>query len=149
MSEPTFNAPDLVARLAYLEAGDGRDAVALNNANTLALEKVADGLVSLLGGVGVEALARRALRIAQREYPALAGVHVETIKGLTRLIGLNDVLHDSTPDEAIRAGSAPLAHMIDLLIGLLGEDLGLLPVRKMWPDVPTHLHAPISTETDQ
>ena len=97
-----------------------------------ACRKLRDELVNLLGSGGVSALLRRALHLAQREQPLLAGVVVsgEPAECFT---GLAESLATSTDEEAATTAAAVLTHMLDLLVMLLGEELGMKPVRKLWP----------------
>jgi hypothetical protein len=47
--------------------------------------------------------------------------------------GLAESLAVSTEEEATAAATTVLAHVLDLLVVLLGEDLGMKPIRKLWP----------------
>ena len=85
-------------------------------------------LAKLLGPAGFDALLRRSLVLARRAHPALAGVSVSS-GGI--LVGL-----DNTPREgaALQEGAiAIVAQFIELLVVLIGEDLGMLLVRDIWP----------------
>jgi hypothetical protein len=50
--------------------------------------------------------------------------------------GLRESLQDRGPDKALRASEAILATLLELLVGLLGEELGLRPVYTIWPGLP-------------
>jgi hypothetical protein len=49
------------------------------------------------------------------------------------LTGLAESLTASTDEEAAAAAATILTHMLDLLVMLLGEELGMKPIRKLWP----------------
>jgi hypothetical protein len=57
--------------------------------------------------------------------------------------GLAESLAASTEEEATAAAATVLTHMLDLLVMLLGEDLGMKPIRKLWP------RATSTRETDE
>jgi hypothetical protein len=48
------------------------------------------------------------------------------------LVGLRGAFEAGDPAEAEAAGAALLGHLVRLLVELVGEDLGLRPVRKAW-----------------
>lgn len=85
-----------------------------------AFEKLRDELETLVGPGGSSALNRRARSLARREFPFLDGDNGKTGQGF---------------DQAEAANAAVLAQLMSLLVNLLGEDLGLRPVRRIWPDV--------------
>jgi hypothetical protein len=51
-----------------------------------------------------------------------------------RLRGLDDSLRGLEAAEAGASVAAVVAHLIGLLVSFLGEDLGVYPVRKIWPE---------------
>ena len=53
-------------------------------------------------------------------------------------------LATGSDEEAAAAATSVLAHLLGLLVALLGEEVGLQPVRKLWP----HLALTIS-DTNQ
>ena len=75
---------------------------------------------------------RRALRLAQREQPALARVAVSEKPGEC-FTCLAESLVGSTDEEATVAAATVLTHMLELLVMLLGEELGMKPFSKLWP----------------
>jgi hypothetical protein len=89
-------------------------------------------MVDLLGSGGVSALLRRALHLAQREQPLLTGVAVSAEPDAC-YSGLAESLAARTDAEATAAAATVFAHVLDLLVVLLGEDLGMKPVHKLWP----------------
>ncbi len=74
----------------------------------------------------------RALHLAQREQPWLAEVAVSGEPGAC-FTGLAESLAGRADEEATAAAATVLAHILDLLVTLLGEELGMKPVRKLWP----------------
>jgi hypothetical protein len=51
--------------------------------------------------------------------------------------------------EAKASVVAVLAHLIQLLTSLLGEELGLHPIRRIWPEVVSGNMTPQTQETRQ
>ena len=94
--------------------------------------RLKDHLVDVLGTGGVAAMLGRALHLARREQPLLETVSVSREPGAC-FRGLAESLAGSTDEEAAAAATTIFAHMLDLLVVLLGEDLGTKPVRKLWP----------------
>jgi hypothetical protein len=91
-----------------------------------------DELRDLIGAGGVAALAGRALHLAQRETAPLKAVQAQSDGSLT---GLAEALRSAEAPEAEAAGAALIDHFLGLLVALMGEDLGLRPVRRRWPGV--------------
>lgn len=98
-----------------------------------ACEKLRGELESLVGSGGAEALVHRAVALAKREFPLVEG-------------GAGNAVPDLEQAEAENA--TVLAHLLGLLANLLGEELGLLPVRKLWPDMASDNAAPSSMEAE-
>ena len=98
--------------------------------------------MDLLGSGGISALLRRALHLAQREQPLLAGAAVSG-EPAACFTGLAESLAASTDEEATTAAATVLTHVLDLLVMLLGEELGMNPIRKLWP------RATSAKETDE
>ena len=142
MARPATKLADLARRLVEQEARGSPDPAAPAAAVETACRRLRDHLVDLLGSGGVSALLRRALHLAQREQPLLAGVTVGG-ESAACFIGLAESLASSTEEEATAAAVTVLTHMLDLLVTLLGEDLGMKPIRKLWP------HATSAREIDQ
>lgn len=72
--------------------------------------------------------------MAQREQPLLGGVVLLTDSGAC-FSGLQEALSAESSEQAMAAAATVLAYTLDLLIMLLGEELGMKPIRTLWPDV--------------
>lgn len=132
MAHPSPKLVELARRIVEQEAGGSPDPAASVDAVETACRRLQDHLVDLLGAGGVSALLRRALHLAQREEPLLAGVAVSGEPGGC-FAGLAESLAASTDEEATAAAAIVITHMLDLLVILLGEELGMKPMRKLWP----------------
>lgn len=123
---------ELARRILEEEAGASPDQAASAAAINAVCERLKNQLVDLLGSGGVSALLRRALHLAQREQPALAGVAVDREEAAC-FTGLTESLSSRTAEESAAAAASVLTHMLELLVMLLGAELGMKPVRKLWP----------------
>jgi hypothetical protein len=132
MAPPSLDVSELARRLILYEArgSSASDSVPVDRA----CARLRDQLKSLLGEEGVSALLRRALALAKRESPLLSGVCVAT-EPPSCFVGLSHALEASSEDEATAAGQAILASLLGLLDLLLGEELSMQPVHKLWPEV--------------
>jgi hypothetical protein len=142
MANPSPKLVELAHRIVEQEAGGSQDPAVSAAAVEAACRRLRDQLVDLLGSGGVSALLRRALHLAQREQPLLAGVAVSGEPSAC-FIGLAESLAASTDGEATAAAATVLTHMLDLLVILLGEELGMKPIVKLWPQETS------ATEIDQ
>lgn len=131
MAHPSPKLVELARRIVEREAG-GSDPSASAAAVEAACRRLKDHLVDVLGSGGVSAVLRRALHLAQREQPFLAEVAVRGDPAAC-FTGLAESLAARTDEEATAAAATVLAHMLDLLVVLLGEELGMKPVQKLWP----------------
>ena len=136
MAHPSPKLVELARRIVDQEAGGSPDPAASAAAVEAACRRLRDQLIDLLGSGGVSALIRRALHLAQREQPLLEGVAVSA-ESDECFISLTESLAASTDEEATAAAATVLTHMLDLLVTLLGEELGMKPIRKLWPQATT------------
>jgi hypothetical protein len=134
MARPLPEAVELALRLI----GDGADGSSAPAAFAASADTVCrslgDYLKDLVGPRGVAALLGRALSLAKREHPLLASVTLGP-EPSARFSGLAEALASGSAEDAAAASSSILAHLLSLLILLLGIELGLQPVRKLWPQV--------------
>jgi hypothetical protein len=132
MAHPSPELVELALRIVEQEAGGSSDPATSAAAVETACGRLRDHLADLLGFGGVSALLKRALHLAQREQPRLAGVAVSG-EPAACYVGLAESLAASTEEEATEAAATVLTHMLDLLLLLLGEELGMKPIHKLWP----------------
>jgi hypothetical protein len=142
MAQPSSNLVELARRIIEQEAGGSNDPTPSAAAVDAACRRLRDHLVDLLGSGGVSALLGRALHLARREQPVLAPVAISEQPD-SCFSGLAESLAGSTEEEAAAASASVLTHMLGLLVTLLGEDLGMKPIRKLWP------RATSARETDE
>ena len=132
MAHPSPKLVELARRIVEREAGGSTDPAAAAAAVETACQRLRADLVDLLGSGGVSALLRRALHLAQREQALLAQVAVSG-EPAACFTGLSAALARSGEEEATAAAAVVLTHILDLLVMLLGEELGMKPIRKLWP----------------
>jgi hypothetical protein len=132
MASPSPEFIELARRIRDQEADGSADPAASSAAVESACRRLRDHLVDFLGSGGVSALLGRALHLAKREHPQLAGVTVSGEPDAC-FIGLAESLAASSEEEATAAATSVLMHMVGLLVMLLGEDLGMKPIHKLWP----------------
>ncbi|HET7228612.1 MAG TPA: hypothetical protein VFJ16_01285 [Longimicrobium sp.] len=137
---------ELVRRLVREEAGGSADPESLAAAVEGACRKLSGELETLVGRGGVAALVGRAVNLSRREFPFLGAVRLE-LDGAVALQGLRESLQGRDPAEAEGASVALLANLLGVLVNLLGEDLGLRPVRNVWPSASLGAAPPTSRET--
>lgn len=131
MAQPSPKLVELARRIVEREAG-GSDPSASAAAVETACRRLKDHLVDMLGSGGVSALLGRALHLAKRDQPLLAEVAVSGQPGEC-FTGMAESLPANTDEAGTAAATAVLAHTLDLLVILLGEELGMKPVQKLWP----------------
>lgn len=68
----------------------------------------------------------RSLALARRVRPGLAGI---TAGPGGKLEGLTELEREGADDDAL----AVVAHLIELLVTLIGEDLAMRMIRDLWP----------------
>jgi hypothetical protein len=85
-------------------------------------------LGKLIGPAGFDVLVARSLVLARQAHPVLVGV---TAGPGGTLAGLDGDEHDGV---ALQEGAtAIVAHFMELLVKLIGEDLAMRLVRDIWP----------------
>lgn len=131
MSERSPAVVGLMRKVLLHESGGAREGESLARGTEATLEKLSHELEVLVGAHGLAALAGRALSLARREFDFLAGVRLAEDGGFS-LTGLRDALA-ARPVEAEAACLSLTSHLAGLLVGLVGEELGLTPVQRAWP----------------
>ncbi|MEO6397683.1 MAG: hypothetical protein ABIP13_04380, partial [Tepidiformaceae bacterium] len=96
-----------------------------------AWDKLAPRLANIFTIAGSQGLAKRAIYLAQKDFPLLRGAEREL--GLN---GLRAAMADMETSEAELLAEAVLAEIIALTVNFIGEDLALRAVRDVWPDAP-------------
>jgi hypothetical protein len=98
-------------------------------------QKLSRPLSRLASEGGGQAILSRALHIARKEFPFLEGVSAGTQRE-SYFEGLGEPIHDIQADEAGKGLLVVLSIVLDLLAGLIGEDLVMRVVREGWPNLP-------------
>ena len=123
----------VAAEVLIHRAGPDADAAALAAAARRASDELARVLAPVMGRLGVDALAGRAVNLVQREYPWLAATHhPEQAEGLFSYFSFS--LAQQDPAVGAEAAAAVLATFTVLVVRLIGEPLAMRLVRQAWPD---------------
>jgi excisionase family DNA binding protein len=127
---------DLAQRLLRLESGGQLEAEAVATAADRILARLRTRLDALLGRMGYFALLRRALRLAQGEYPLMNSITIGQ-ESDGDLLGLREFAlgNGGDPSAVASALAALVAHLFWLLVTFIGEDLTLRLVGEIWPDI--------------
>ncbi|HEX6252437.1 MAG TPA: hypothetical protein VFZ56_13520 [Gemmatimonadaceae bacterium] len=142
MANPPAEAVDVARRVLEHEA-DGSEPADRAKALQTVFGRLGDDMRDLLGSRGVLALVGRALNLTRRQHGSLADVSLGTELPAT-FTGLAEALAKETPEAATETGNAILANFLHLLIILLGHELAMHPVRKLWPHATSSV-----TESDE
>jgi hypothetical protein len=125
----------LAGWLLTREAGPGAEPQRLAAATERVLHKLGPGLSRLAAPSGTQALLSRALHVARAAFPFLDGVRAAVTPDMS-LQGLSEHIDEVDAAEAARGLQALLGVLLELVIGLIGEDLTIAVVREAWPDLP-------------
>jgi hypothetical protein len=125
----------LAGWLLTREAGPGADPQRLAAATERVLHKLDPGLSRLATPGGSQALLSRALHVARAAFPFLHGVRAAATPDLC-LQGLSEHIVGLDAAEVASGLQALLGVLVDLVIGLIGEDLTIAVVRGAWPELP-------------
>ena len=127
---------DLAQRLLRHESGGQLEAEAVATAAGRTLARLRTRLNALLGRMGYFALFRRALRLAQGEYPLLDSLAIGPEPD-GNLLGLREFAleNDGDPAAVASALAALVAHLFWLLVTFIGEDLTFRVIGEIWPDI--------------
>lgn len=141
MTQLAPNTKEMARRLLEQEMKGRRDPEELEGAINRVCAELHRELVNLVGPGGVHALIGCAVHRAKRDFPFLGPVApVPDPGGCLRRV--RESVQGRTPSEAEASMVAVLAHFLGLLTSFLGEELGLHPVRKIWPEVVSAGMAP-------
>jgi hypothetical protein len=130
MDTPSPSTRDLARRLLAAETASQSAADPHVHEAVRVCEKLRISLTRLAGPDGFTALLRRALALARAEVPALHGI---TERADCCPEGLEQLAAESR-DVAIDAAVAITAHLLGLLVTLIGAHLTMRLVREDWPD---------------
>ena len=124
----------LASKMLARRVGESPDADALAAATRAAYRDVAGVAVSLIGPAGVEALAGRALHLAQREHSCLKQLPPpdQSNEPFAQVVAR---LQQQDPAVATAAAGALFATLIELLVTFIGNPLTTRLLRQAWPDV--------------
>jgi hypothetical protein len=123
----------LAAGVLTRRAGPDADAAALAAAVRRASGELTRVLAPVMGRLGIDALAGRAVHLVQREYPWLAAARdSEQAEELFSQLSLSLAQQDSAV--AAEAAAAVLATFTGLVARLIGEPLAMRLMRQAWPD---------------
>jgi hypothetical protein len=148
MTQLSPNARKVARRVLEHETKGRQDAEDLGRAINRACVEIHQELVNLIGPSGVHILIGRALYLAKKDFPCLEGV--APVAGQSGCLHrVSESLQGRHPMEAKASVVAVLAHLIQLLTSLLGEELGLHPIRRIWPEVVSGNMTPQTQETRQ
>ena len=123
----------MAAEALMHRAGPDADSAALAAAARRASDELARVLAPVMGRLGIDALAGRAVNLVQREYPWLAATHhPEQAEGLFSYFSIS--LAQQDPAVGAEAAAAVLATFTGLVVRLIGEPLAMRLLRQAWPD---------------
>jgi hypothetical protein len=131
MDAPSPSIRDLAGRLLALEAASQEGANSRVHEAVRVCEKLRVCLIRFAGADGFTALLRRALALSRAEVSEIQGI-TETADGSLDGLGEVAVLSSKSGTDA---GSAITAHLLGLLVTLIGEPLTVRLVREAWPDI--------------
>jgi len=113
-----------VVRIELARAGVAHDSEVIQRI----LTRLHQELGKLIGPAGFDVMLARSLVLARRAHPLLTGIVVGPGGTLT---GLDQTARD--PGALEEGQAAIVAHFIELLVNLIGEDLAMRLVRDVWP----------------
>jgi len=96
-------------------------------------EKLSPYLATLVGRTGFRALLSRAFALGAVEVPWLHGLQV---KAEGSLEGLEELEAQVDPDEFFEGQVVLIAHLLELLVAFIGDNLTLRLVSEIWPKLP-------------
>lgn len=134
MTQTPEKINDFARRVLLRQVGEeGLVPEALAEAVERAFEGLRRRLGKVVGGEGFRAMLARSLVLAKREFPWLESTQMSP-NGT--LVGLSAVSREHEIDEMEAGGISLLAHLLTLLVTLIGEELTGRLLCDVWPDVP-------------
>lgn len=124
---------DLANWLLLKEIGPLADPADVFEAGERVCQKLSLRLSRRVSMDGAQAILSRALHLARAESPFLKDVRAGRVPEVC-LEGVN--LEDVDVREVRQGVLAIVRILLDLLVGLIGEELTLRMVREVWPDLP-------------
>jgi hypothetical protein len=124
----------LVRRMLKQRTSERANAEAITSVARAVYDDLARAAVALIGQAGVDALAGRALHLAQREHPCLATAR-EADPAEEPFARVVACLRRESPAAAAEAAAAVLAILIGLLVTFIGQPLTARLLQQAWPDV--------------
>lgn len=115
------------------EVGDRQRTTELAEAAQRICERLHRQLSTLIGSEGVTAVLRRALRMAQDDFPFLKGVEVQPLPNGC-LKGLGQSVEAQMASEVRDGLVAIIGNAIWLLVTFIGRDLTLRQLKRIWPN---------------
>jgi hypothetical protein len=112
-------------------------------ATFLVVEKLRPYLANLMGKGGFRALLVRALALASADFSWLNAIIVRTDGTLE---GLDAPPPQIDPAEFLEGKAAVLAHLIGLLVALIGPDLTTALVADIWPKLRSKISLSVDSE---
>ena len=133
MTSESLAWPRLALKLLTLRAGESPDAKVLAAAVRAAYDDLAHVSVPLIGQAGVDALAGRALHLAQRQHACLKQIPEpdQLDEPFARVVAC---LQQQDLVVATEAAGALFAILIELLVTFIGKSLTTRLLRQAWPD---------------
>jgi len=132
---PTPEYHHLARSILAREGGDGPEADALRRASDRLFDRLLTQLARLVGVTGSVALFARAVHLVRIEFSFLDPMQLGTTPDACRE-ALTQALQTVAPEQARDGVVALLAHCLGLLASFIGDDLVLILVREIWPDLP-------------
>jgi hypothetical protein len=130
MSRTAAQIRNFATRLISYESGNNSASEKITPAALLIIEKLRPHLATLMGNGGFSILLSRALTLAKRQVSWLGRVHVNATGNLE---GVAECLAGIDRDEFLKGRAALLAHLLGLLMDLIGEDVTFGLMREIWP----------------
>lgn len=117
-----------LARWILAQETAGREAASVGDAAVRVWNRLCLRLAHVFTRPGCDVLGKRAVYLAQGEFPFLKGEN-----GTVGVDELTAILENRDQVEAAAAAEAVYANFTSLLVTFIGEDLALRAIRDVWP----------------